>query len=345
MQRARKASWRLTFTAWSTLLAVLGILTVTLGRRSLLLIERLVGQHDGWPIAVIAALVGLPLLVDAVRNVPHYRGVVRRRVLAGAAQTWSAAVPAPVPRRYRVRDGALTRRERVLVEQGQLGFGVVHRHGEHFSVHLTAPWGAKIGSMPVRPAGSPPREGSLAPILFDAGEHTGVAPSLLGLEFFAAPAADLRTILTASARRTEARNLVAPLWSTLHPLERLGHERDKAVGELTLADQRLTLAGLGDPITVRLDRPVRVELAVELRDDGNAELHVLVEPADDSAYRGPRRAALAFKTELPQRRIDRGVPQAWVDACYLAPDDFDALWPAIVAAAGDAALDTRVSLG
>jgi hypothetical protein len=347
----RRASWRLTFAAWSTLFVVWAIATFALQYDILGVVAKFAGNHGGGATAAVGLVIGLPLLVDATRNVQRGYRLWRRRALQiPAGASWSEQVPASTPRQYRgggIKE--LTRRERAIVEQGQLAYGRVEHHGELMSVSYQAPWGDAISSRPIAVA-DPPREGARAPLLLEQGARVGVAPTLLGLEFLAAEPEDRRGALQPPqiAAHPPPTPLSVALHASLHPVERTSGSRASQVGELSYDGTRLTLAHPAahpalEPLSLRLDRPLRVQLSTFLLPGAVAELNVCMEPQTSSAYRTGKQQPLRFKTELPQRRIGTRVERAWVDACYLAPRDFDVLWELIVASAGDAALTSSVS--
>jgi hypothetical protein len=343
---ASKSSWRLTFTVWSVVLVVWAAVTLLIDYDTLLAIRELVRGRA--PIAVLAAIIAIPVLVDATRNFTRQWAARQRhagRARASEVTSWGTVVPATTPRQFRGdARSELTWRERAIVEQGQLAYGIVHHHGELSSVRFEAPWGDVIGSRPVRAVKPRPREGSPAPLLFEPGALVGVAPTLLGLELERSEPPDLRRELEVAPLGEAPASLTTALLPTLHPVERMSRYRTMDVGMLELGDGRLSLApSAGDPVTVRLDQPFRVEAKTHLLDPERAELVLRIEPRTNTAYRAGNAAPLVLKTELPQRRIDRGVPIGWCDACYVSPDDFDALWCAIVSAADDDELTRAVT--
>jgi hypothetical protein len=347
--RARKASWRLTFIAWGIVLVVWSVLTVALDYDLLVLINRLGGERHRLLVLALALMIALPLLVDFVRNVPRYRHLWQRRQGRDRSTTaWAEQVPSTTPRRFRSSPGSpeLTWRERAIVEQGQLAFGDVVRHGDLLSVRFDASWGETITSLPVPAFGAPPREGERAPLLFEPKARIGVAPTLQQLEFMTSQPADKRVSLPAGQVAHQLPSeLTVPVYSTLHLVERSSKPNSAQVGELQLSGDRLTLAlGHAEPVTVRLDQPLRVELSAYLRTDGTAELNVFVEPRASGAYRASKHTALQFKTELPQGQVDRSLPLAWADACYVASEQLAPLWRKIVEAASEHQDDLSASV-
>ncbi len=355
MTELRRSRWRLTLTVWSLVLAAWAVLTISLDYEALVLIRRLVGEHGFAPILALAAVIVLPVLIDAARNLPRYR----RRWLERARRLetldrWSAAVPSTTPRVFRLAPGAtlgeLTWREKSIVEQGQLAIGQIEQHGALTSVRYEAPWGDVIASRPVAARGTTPRPGMRAPLLFEPGAHVGVAPTLLGLSFAVTPPTDQRTLLAPAhtaappSHPTPRHALRVPAFATLHPIERMSRYLSADVGELSLVGPKLTLTLGENTSSVSLDKPFRVELAVHLLAAGLAEVTVHVEPRASGAYRAGSLAGVRFKTELPQKRLGARLPTAWIDACYLQPSDFDTLWAAIVARADDAELTASVAL-
>ena len=330
------------------------VLMMVLDRDALLLLYDLVGRDQTGVVVTLSLIVGFPLLIEAARNAPRYHRLWKTRALRDpAVARWTTDVPAATPRRFRVRGrvGELTWRERAIVEQGQLAIGRIERHGALCSVRYDAPWGEAIASLPTAVDGAPPAEGTPAPLLYEPHTSMGVAPSLVGVDFFVPDAGDQRAALTAidtEARKT-ARGVrgptTLPVCATLHPVERMARHRSVEVGTLSLSEEQMTLTlGHAEPITVRLDRPFRVEVATYLRADGQAELSVSFEPRTTSAYRTGEQVPLRLKTELPQGRIDRSVPVGWMDAGYIARTDFDRLWEVVVAATGDSTLSAHVAL-
>lgn len=341
-----RASWRLTFTAWSLVLAAWAAMTISLDYDALVFIRRLMGEHGRLPVMLLAAVIALPLFVDALQNLPRYRRRWLERVRHDPAlSSWSATVPSSTPRLFREGDGApLTWRERSIVEQGQLAFGRIEHHGDLQSVRFEAPWGDTIASRPVLMSGERPREGSRAPLLFEPGAHVGVAPSLLGLRFLAQTPRDERPLLRVDARPVSPpTKLEVPVCATLHPVERMSRYRPTNVGTLSFDGAKLTLSQGDATVTVRLDKPFRVELSASLLVGGRCELNVRIEPRATGAYRAREQAVLELKTELPQARVDRRIARAFSDASYVAPADFDALWRVVVTAAGDDELTALVS--
>lgn len=339
---AKKGSWRLTFTVWTIVLMVWGIVTLTIDYDTLVVIRDLFGRRWQGPALALGVVILGPMLVDALRN-----GLIHRRGLRAspldAAAGWTDEVPAVTPRKFR-GEIELTWRERAIAEQGQLAYGTVVHHGELSSVQFDTPWGDTIGSRPVAAPEPRPREGSRAPLLFEPGAHVGVAPSLLGLSFLRATTSDQRPALTPTPAGASDAEMVAPLMATLHPVERMSRYRAVDVGELSLDKGKLTLTPCAaEPVTVLLDSPFRVELSVFLLPEGRAELNVRIEPRTHTAYRASVVTPLQLKTEIAQARVDRRVDRGWVDACYIAPQDFDELWSAIVDAADDTALTSSVA--
>ncbi len=352
---ASKTSWRLTFAVWSALLVLWGVVTVLIDRDALLLIRELVGEHGRSPIVVLAAVIIVPVLADAWRNGSRSKGLWRHRSLRRSASArWQSDAPAMTPRRFRAgarqAQSPLTWREKAIVEQGQLAYGTVHHHGELTSVQYDAPWGDVIASRPVAACSSRPREGSRAPLLFEPGANVGVAPSLVGLEFLVTPMSDTRRVLPLDTRSDDTRAhetnaLSLPIMATLHPVERLSRYCAGDVGQLEFGDERLCLTPVsGEPTTVRLDRPFRVEASVFLLADGRTELNLRIASRTHSAYRAGDSEVIELKTELPQARVDRHLPETWQDACYLGTENFDALWSVLVSASDDATLMRSVSL-
>lgn len=348
MNTRSRASWRLTFTAWSIVLVCWAVMTVSIDYDALVLLRRLMGEHGRAPVMLLAAVIALPLIIDAVQNLPRYRRRWLERVRHDPALSiWSSAVPTSTPRVFRETDESapLTWRERSIVEQGQIAFGRVEHHGELLSVRIDAAWGDTIASRPVAMRGERPRAGSRAPLLFEPGAHVGVAPSLLGLSFLAQAPADERPALQRSdAVRPTVSALDVPVRATLHPVERMSRYHATDVGELSFDGAKLTLSQGGKLAVVRLDKPFRVELSAFLLLGGQCEVNVRIEPRAHSAYRAGEQDVLELKTELSQRRVDRRLACAWVDASYVAPGDFDALWRVIVAAADDAELTASVAV-
>jgi hypothetical protein len=346
---ASKASWRLTFTVWSAVLVLWAVVTILIDYNTLLFIRKIVGEHGRAPIVVLAVVIVLPMLVDAVRNASRHRSVRRSQAWRDdPTSSWRQAVPAMTPRRFRSRDDAeanLTWRERAIVEQGQLAYGSVLHHGALSSVRYVASWGDEVASRPVAAAEPRPREGSRAPLLFEPGAHVGVAPTLLRLEFRVGESHDTRPALEARSTVSGPDALSLPLVATLHPVERMSRYVTTNVGELELADGQLTLTpASGDPTSIRLDKPFRVEASVFLLADNRAELNLLLEPRTHTAYRAGEIVPISFKSELAQERIDHRLPQAWKDVCYLEPKDFDALWSAIVSFDDDSTSTSCVSV-
>ena len=350
VNKPRKASWKLTFGVWSSVMLVWAILTVALNHDLLLVLKRLSddnGSHVTWAVAL---LIGLPVLLDAARNMPRYRR--RWRARGSGLMAWQPQVPATTPRRFET-EHKLTRREQAVVEQGQLAFGRVERHGAMASVRYDPPWGQPVSSMPLEVL-EPPTAGAMASLLFEPGSAVGLAPSLRALKFLRAPPEDLRlaevpvstadSLPAPSVRSTQSPRCCKVL-ATLHPVERFHGSRDAEVGELTCNNQRLTLTmGEREPCTIRLDRPVVVTLSVHLLSDDLLELCVRLSPRRQSAYRNPERHTLCFKTELRQRQVGRAVERRWTDAVYLSPRDFTALWPAIQSAGCDHSVAALVAL-
>lgn len=340
---ASKASWRLTFTVWSLVLVLWAVVTIVIDYDTLVVIRNLIGTRGRVPVIVLAVVVGLPMLVDVVRNASRNQRGRRKRDWNDATSRWETSTPAMTPRRCSDATVDLTWRERAIVEQGQLAYGVVVHHGELTSVRYLAPWGDEIASRPVV-AKTRPREGVLAPLLFEPGAHVGVAPSVLGLAFLVPPADDLRSTLQPTSVDVEEASFTATVAATLHPVERLSRYCTADVGEVTLSDGKLTVAPLSsEPTTVRLDKPFRVELSVFLLAGARAELNMTIEPRTHSAYRAGDSVSITLKTELPQARLSRRLPQAWVDACYVQPAHFDTLWRAIVSYADDTSLTSSVA--
>jgi hypothetical protein len=331
--------------AWSAVFVVWSVATFALDYDLLLMVRRLAGDHGG---LAVALAIGVPLLIDASRNAQRGYRLWRRRVVQRpASATWSDRVPASTPRTF--RGGAmLTRRERAIVEQGQLAYGRVEHHGELVSVRYVAPWGQSIASHPVvgtrRPA-----EGTRAPLLLEQGALVGVAPSLLDLEFLAAAPEDRRPHVSTTSERERtipATKLSIQVHASLHPVVRTSGSKPSEVGELSYDGGRLTLIHpAAEPLSVRLDRPLRVELSVLLLPGGMAELNASIEQQPSGAYRAAESHRIRFKTELAQLHLDRNLEQAWIDACYLSASDFESLWWLIVEAAGDDALARSLSFG
>lgn len=251
-----------------------------------------------------------------------------------------------MPRRFKHEGGPeLTRRERTIVEQGQLIFGAIEHHGELTSVGATTPWGQTIASRPVVIAGARPREGERAPLLFEAGARVGVAPTLHELNYYGAEAEDRRPPLQPLAPpATPTGSMSLSVHATLHPVHRVSGARDTEVGELVFDGDKLTLQlGDAEPSTLRLSQPFRVELSTHLLPDGRAELNVALEQRTHGAYRAGDPHPVTFKTELDQNRVDRDVPTQWCDAGYLQSEDFDRLWPLVLAQTDDAGLTAKVA--
>jgi hypothetical protein len=349
----RRASWRLTFVAWSLVLLLLAIVTSTIDYDTLVLIRELAGKQGNGAIALVALVIALPVLIDAVRNAPSYRQLWKRTSVRDRLRSsWSSRASGTTPRRCRQSAGSaskLTWRERAIVEQGQLAYGVVEHHGHLSSVRYDAPWGEVIASRPVVVGEGRPREGSPAALLFEPGALVGVAPTLRGIDFYSADARDERVALSHSEPISNghppplARTML--VHATLHPVQRLSRYNSAEVGELSFDGVTLTLSQSGtEPSSVRLDKPFQVALSTFVLSGGRAELNVRIEPTASSAYRAGDRKPVQFKTELAQGRIARGLQTSWCDACYLEPRDFDALWAAIVDGADDPTLTASVSL-
>ena len=345
--RTIRGSWKLTFVAWSGLLLVWSIVTVALDEDNLRLLRRLGVERSDVAVLIIALVIVLPLAIDVTRNLQRtYRLWKRRAATQTQDADWRASVPAYVPRRFRHDDGPeLTRRERAIVEQGQLIYGTVEHHGELTSVRATTEWGQEISSRPVVISGRRPREGARSPLLFETGARVGVAPELHDLLYYGSPAEDRRPPLCAQdAPTSPAGALRVPVHATLHPVHRVSGARGTDVGELTFDGDKLTLQlGATEPSTLRLSQPFRVELSSHLLPDGRAELNLAIEQRAHGAYRAGDPHPLCFKTELDQNRISRRLPLDWADVGYLPSEDFERLWPAIVAQADDVELASKVA--
>ncbi len=350
-----KTSWRLTFFVWTTVFVVWALVTALIDYNTLRWIQQLTGTERSTPVTFLALVIALPVLVDAIRNATRnrHRLTARSRSRLGEA-SWSTAVPAPTPRRSRGSDEQLTWRERAIVEQGQLGYGMVQHHGDLTSVQLQSAWGDTIGSRPVSATEPRPRHGALAPLLFEPGAHVGVAPTLLGLEFVQTAAADNRTDthfddgeqVTATDLSSGLSAWGARLVATLHPVERLSRYRNAEVGELRLQNDKLTLSPQNaEPVTIALTQPFRVELHAYPLDERRIELHLRVEPRGHAAYRTGEQLALCVKTELSQLQVHSRIPIGWRDACYVAQDDFTRLWRSLLTASNDETLARSLQLG
>jgi hypothetical protein len=351
MGRIRRGNWKLTFVAWGAVLAVWAVVTAIIDEDTLRVVRRLAGERGHGAIVLIGLVIGLPLLVDVAANVHRtYRLWHRRAVLDADAANWASEVPTNTPRRFRGPDDlSLTRRERSIVEQGQLGFGEVQHHGELASLHYVAPWGATITTRPM-PAAARPPAGSRSPILFEHGARMGVAPQLQELSFLAAPAGDERCELSAPAAATGRPSpnaaFALTLHASLHPVERASGSADTAVGALCFDSGALaTTFDKGTTASVRLDKPFCVSLSAHLLGAGTAELNVTVLAAAPSAYRAERPRVLHFKTELPQRQVARHLDQRWVDAPMLRARDFAVLWRTLLCHAEDSELAASVDVG
>lgn len=346
--RTLRGSWKLTFVAWSGLLLVWSIVTVALDEHSLRWLRRLGVERSDVAVPIIALVIGLPLAVDMARNVQRtYQIWKRRAATLTPMANWKPRVPAYVPRRFKQEGGPeLTRRERTIVEQGQLVYGAVEHHGDLTSVRATTPWGQSIASRPVVITGARPREGERAPLLFEAGARVGVAPTLHDLTYFGAEAEDRRPpLLPLDLPTMQSDTMSWPVHATLHPVHRVSGARDTEVGELTFDGDKLTLQlGDAEPITLRLSQPFRVELSTHLLPDGRAELNIALEQRTHGAYRAGDPHPVQLKTELEQGRVDRAVPTDWSDAGYLASADFDRLWPLVLTHTDDASLTAKVAL-
>lgn len=326
--------------AWSALLVVWAVVTAAMDYDTLVVVRRLVGERGHGAIALIAGVIALPLLIDASRNVHRiYRLVRRRSQQAGRETVWSSDVPIATPRRFRLAeartpDQVLTRRERVVVEHGQLAMGTVQHHGELTSVRYRAPWGRELTSRPVVVDRERPREGELAPLLFEADTRMGVAPTLHGLSFRVPRVTDDREPLAPHLPEplpAPATSFDHAVHASLHPIERASGTRPTEVGRLTLQAERLTLSFADtEPITVRLDRPFVASCTVHLLPGSAAEVSLSVEPKIEGAYRGAHPRPLCVKTELPQRRVDVGAEQGWRDVPNVLVDGFEELLSALV---------------
>jgi hypothetical protein len=343
MDRVRRGTWKLTFVAWSSLLVIWAVVTAAMDFDTLAVARWIARQRSDWAIAAIALLVALPLIVDAGRNVHRtYRLYKRRSRQERGGTQWSQQVPTVTPRRFRGEGLAdLTRRERMILEQGQIGTGLVTHHGELTSVRFETPWGRTIASRPVEARGERPREGAAAPLLFEPGARMGVAPSLHGLEFVSPKAEDRRESGDAIAPRAEPTRVAPAGWeaavhASLHPVERASGTASTEVGRLAFDGDKLTLTlERAEPVSLRLDRPFRVTLSCWLLPDGMAELDVALEPQTQSAYRAGDEKPLRFKTEISQARLASHLDQARHDDALIAPDDFEAIWGRIVTMSED----------
>lgn len=321
--------------AWSALLLIWAVVTAMMDHDTLVVVRRLAGERGDGAVALIAGIIALPLLIDAARNVHRtYRLYRRRSQQDGPGATWSAEVPAATPRRFRQPqerspDQALTRRERVLVEHGQLAMGIVEHHGELTSVRYLAPWGRELTSRPVVVEGERPRDGELAPLLFEPDTRMGVAPTLHGLTFRVPNVTDDRAPLAPTL--VEEPPAPSPgfdhaVHASLHPIERASGTRSTEVGRLTLRDAELSLSFVdAEPMMLRLDRPFVATCVVHLLPGGMAELSLALEPKVEGAYRGAAPRPLSVKTELPQRRVDPGVERGWRDVPHLPLRAFEEL--------------------
>lgn len=195
-----------------------------------------------------------------------------------------------------------------------------------------ASWGQLIASLPSAVEGPQPLAGSEAALLFEGAARTGVAPTLLGVEFFFRAAQDIRQSLAPAERRDGPNRLTAAVLRTL------AGDQDDGVGELSLEDDQLTLlTDDAEPISICLQRPIRVDISTSLRADDLAEVNIRVEQRDHSAYRAESGSGLRFKTVLPQKCVSSSVASEWVDAAYITPGDFEQLWQTLVGASGDCA--------
>jgi len=341
VERVRRGTWKLTFVAWSGLLLLWAVVTAVMDHDTLVVVRRFAGERGDGAIALIAGIIGLPLLIDAARNVHRVYRLHRRRFQQDTRDaSWSKDVPVATPRRFResaetTSERALTRREKVLVELGQLAIGVVEHHGEFTSVRYRAPWGRELTSRPVIVEGVRPEDGEPAPLLFEPDTRMGVAPTLFGLLFLVPRIADERGAVAPYLPPERGEPPAAfdhAVHASLHPIERASGTRPTEVGQLVLRDGALTLSYLdADPVSLRLDRPFVASCAVYLLPGSMAELTLTLEPKVEGAYRGATPRALRVKAEIPQRRVDGSVERAWRDVPHMSLRAFDELLAVLVA--------------
>ncbi|MEM1032560.1 MAG: hypothetical protein AAF928_02990 [Myxococcota bacterium] len=340
-ERSVRGSWKLTFIVWSGLLLVWAFVTVALDEQSVRLLRRLGASRWEVAVALVALAIGLPLLIDARRNVLRTYRQWKRRATPVSGAEGSDEVPAHVPRRFRGAEMAhhddLTRRERSLVEHGQLLFGTVVHHAELTSVRATTPWGVEVWSRPVVVDGSRrPAPDTRAALVVEAGAKMGVAPALHHLRFIDGPPCDHRGPLAPQPKPAPCGPFEAAVHTTLHPLHRVAGAAPTEIGTIDFDGDTLTLhAGAAAPVAIRLSRPFTVKLSVQLLHHDRAELNLAVEQFSVGAYRAPRTERLQVKAELDQARLSAELPLGWCDATYLRGEDFDRVWRILAASASD----------
>ena len=316
-------------------LAAWALVTATTDRSSLVMIRRVIGEHDLLAAGVVAAVIVVPVAVDAWRFLPRYGRRWLARTRGGNESAWAAEVPLQGPRVFRAGKAELSWRERAIVEQGQYAVGRVVHHGDLTGVRFDAPWGDTIASRPVSHRGErPPAETPLA-LLYEPGAHVGVAPSLLDLAFLQPVIVDSRKPLASTTRSASPTPtpLTVPLVATLHPVERMARYLDAHLGDLTIDDDRITLHG-ADRTWAMLHDKASMRVSACLLPGKRAEVTIEITHQRDGAYRAHDDDPLRFKTELPQRRLSPALPLAWSDAPYISEADFNHIWPHLVAVFG-----------